>query len=122
MNRLEYRFSCLDGNYFFVCEMSDTAVFKIETDIPELENKEGQLDDEKKEAFIKELKEAGIERWESNYHGDSAIEDAVKWYVKYNEDDREYVSDGEESFEPYNYEHLIRALMICDEKAEYFLI
>ena len=37
-------------------------------------------------------------------------------------DNKEYVSSGEESYEPYNYEHLISAIMLCDDKASYFMI
>ena len=51
----------------------------------------------------------------------SGIADAVKWKVKLIKDDKEYVSKGEESFEPYTYKQLIDALRLMEDKADYFL-
>ena len=123
MTKLQFHFECLDGNYFFAAEADRTTAYTITSDIPELEEKSGELDEKATEAFLKELELSQIERWDRHYRAEqSKIEDAVKWSVTYEKEDGVYKTDGEESYEPYNYEHLIKALIICDEKAEYFLI
>ena len=40
--------------------------------------------------------------------------------LKLMEDDKEYVSEGEESYEPYGYELFIDALRKAEDKADYF--
>ena len=122
MNNLTFIFNCLDGKYEFNCQFENSATFTVETDIPELESKQGELDEKLTEKFLEELKKAQIEKWERYYDASNPIEDAVKWHVKYSFDNKEYVSSGEESYEPYNYEHLISAIMLCDDKASYFMI
>ena len=68
------------------------------------------------------LKKAGIGKWDREYPASGeGIEDAVRWKVKLTEDDREYVSKGEESFEPYDYEVFMDALRILEDRADYFL-
>ena len=119
MRRLEYHFSCLDGSYFLLCEISDRVSFTIETDIEGFENKSGELAEETAAKFVKLLDEAQIEKWERDYSG-SDIEDAVSWKLKYVNDDKEYVSKAEEACEPYNYEKLIEAMKLIEEKADYF--
>ena len=119
MRRLEYHFSCLDGTYFLLCEINDRVSYSIETDIAEFESKSGELDEETSEKFVKLLAEAQIEKWERNYKG-SGIEDAISWKLKYTDEDKEYVSQAEETCEPYNYEKLIEAVKLIDDKADYF--
>jgi len=122
MNNLRFIFNCLEGKYEFNCEIKDTVIFSIETDIEGLESKEGELDIDLSKKFFEEVNNAQIEKWDRHYSAINPIENGVKWYVKYVSDDKEYVSDGEESYEPYNYEHLISAIMLCDDKASYFMI
>lgn len=122
MRKLEFRFDCLDGQYVFDCEADQVLTYQIETDIEGLSSFSGDLDEEKTAAFFAELELSKLKSWEREYRGENLIEDSTHWSVRYFAEDKEYVSEGYESFEPYNYEHLIRALMICDEKAEYFLI
>ena len=123
MNRLEYHFDCLDGKYLCVCQFDDESLsYVIESSIPELSGKSGELSKEETVRFNKLLEEAQIEKWDREYMADlSGIADAVKWKVKLIKDDKEYVSRGEESFEPYNYKQLIDALRLMEDKADYFL-
>ena len=123
MNRLEYHFDCLDGKYLCVCQFDDESLsYVIESSIPELSGKSGELSKEEAIRFNKLLEEAQIEKWDREYMADlSGIADAVKWKVKLIKDDKEYVSRGEESFEPYNYKQLIDALRLMEDKADYFL-
>jgi len=123
MNRLEYHFDCLDGKYLCVCQFDDESLsYVIESSIPELSGKSGELSKEEAVRFNKLLDEAQIEKWDREYMADlSGIVDAVKWKVKLIKDDKEYVSRGEESFEPYTYKQLIDALRLMEDKADYFL-
>ena len=123
MNRLEYHFDCLDGKYLCVCQFDDESLsYVIESSIPELSDKSGELSKEEAVRFNKLLEEAQIEKWDREYMADlSGIVDAVKWKVKLIKDDKEYVSRGEESFEPYTYKQLIDALRLMEGKADYFL-
>ena len=123
MNRLEYHFDCLDGKYLCVCQFDDEGLsYVIESSIPELSGKSGELSKEEAVRFNKLLEEAQIEKWDREYMADlSGIADAVKWKVKLIKDDKEYVSRGEESFEPYTYKQLIDALRLMEGKADYFL-
>ena len=123
MNRLEYHFDCLDGKYLCVCQFDDESLnYVIESSIPELSGKSGELSKEEAVRFNKLLEEAQIEKWDREYMADlSGIVDAVKWKVKLIKDDKEYVSRGEESFEPYTYKQLIDALRLMEGKADYFL-
>ena len=123
MNRLEYHFDCLDGKYLCVCQFDDESLsYVIESSIPELSGKSGELSKEEAVRFNKLLEEAQIEKWDREYMADlSGIAEAVKWKVKLIKDDKEYVSRGEESFEPYNYKQLIDALRLMEDKADYFL-
>ena len=123
MNRLEYHFDCLDGKYLCVCQFDDESLsYVIESSIPELSDKSGELSKEEAVRFNKLLEEAQIEKWDREYMADlSGIADAVKWKVKLIKDDKEYVSRGEESFEPYTYKQLIDALRLMEDKADYFL-
>ena len=122
MNQLLFRFECLDGTYDFEAQFEKNGLhYEIQSTIPELESLSGTLDET--ETFLKQLELAQIEKWERNYPAEGTpIEDAVKWQVKLVRDGKVYVTSGEESYEPYCYEYLIRALMCCDGKAEYFLI
>ena len=123
MNRLEYHFDCLDGKYLCVCQFDDESLsYVIESSIPELSGKNGELSKEETVRFNKLLEEAQIEKWDREYMADlSGIAAAVKWKVKMIKDDKEYVSRGEESFEPYTYKQLIDALRLMEGKADYFL-
>lgn len=122
MDQLLFRFTCLDGAYDFAAEFDSNELhYEIQSTIPELYSLSGTLDET--ETFLKELDLAQIEKWDRRYSAEGTpIEDAVKWQVKLIKDNKEYVTEGEESYEPYRYEHLISALMCCDEKAEYFMI
>ena len=121
MDQLLVRFVCLDGTYDFAAQFDANELhYEIQSTIPGLESLSGTAD---AESFMKQLDLAEIEKWDRSYEADGTpIEDAVKWQVKLVKDGREYVTEGEESYEPYRYEHLIKALMCCDEKAGYFLI
>ena len=123
MNRLEFYFNCLDGHYFCVCEADGPSfIYSVETDIPGLSDKSGELSEEEARAFSYEIASAGIRGWNRYYLPEQeGIEDAVKWKVRLYEEDKEYVSSGEESYEPYGYEHLIGALQLFEEGADLFL-
>ena len=122
MNRIEFHFDCLDGRYFFTAVEDDGIIrFISESTIAELESSEGELSKEDSELFVKRIDEAGIERWEKEYRPVlSKIEDGVKWKVILYRNEKEYVSKGEETYEPYGYDKLIDALRLCEGKASYF--
>ena len=122
MDQLLFHFACLDGIYDFEAQFTaERLQYEIQSTIPELESLSGVL--EETESFRKELELAEIEKWDRKYPAmRTPIEDAVKWQVKLIKDGKEYVTEGEESYEPYRYEHLVKALMCCDGKAEYFMI
>lgn len=121
MNRLEYHFDCLDGNCLLVCEAENgTLHFTVTGNNPVITEKAGELSEVS--AFEKLLKEAGIESWDRKYEPQTeGIEDAIRWKVVYQKDGKEYVSSGEESYEPYGYEKLIEALKLFEPEADYFL-
>ncbi len=122
MNRLEYHFDCLDGRCLFICEFDGTSLsYDLESTIEELPAKAGELAKEESELFNKYINDAKIPSWDASYAPTlSGIEDGIKWKVKLHLDGKEYVSKGEESYEPYGYEELIKALKLCIDKAEYF--
>ena len=122
MNKLEYHFECLDGRYFLTAINDENIIrYTIETDIEGFESREGELSLSESQTFINEVKAANIERWDREYGNElSKIEDGIEWKVVYCVDDKEYVSKGFESYEPYGYESLIAALKLCEEKASYF--
>ena len=122
MDQLLFHFECLDGTYDFRAEYdADQLRYEVESTIPELQNLSGTLDDPKE--FMKELDLAEIEKWDRYCQATGTpIEDAVKWQVKLIRGGQEYVTEGEESYEPYRYEHLIKALLSCDPEAGYFMI
>ena len=124
MERLIYHFKCLDGvcDFTGTCE-NDVLDYAFDSTIAEIPSRSGQLDKEQTARFLKELDEANIERWEKEYEPDlTPIEDAVRWELEYEKDSRSFSSKGEETYEPYGYEHLIKAMMICDQAASYFMI
>ena len=122
MDQLLFHFACLDGTYDFEAQFTaDELRYETKSTIPELESLSGVL--EETESFRKELELAEIEKWDRKYPAmGTPIEDAVKWQVKLIKDGKEYVTEGEESYEPYRYEHLVKALMCCYGKAEYYMI
>ncbi|MBR4471316.1 MAG: hypothetical protein IKS54_08420 [Erysipelotrichaceae bacterium] len=122
MNRLEYKFDCLDGHYFLIAQWDEVLNYEIDTDIAEFESRSGELSAEGTKKFADLLDQAKIESWEKEYLPENeGIEDAVKWKLVLCKDEKEYVSYGEESFEPYGYELFVDALRIFEEKADYFL-
>jgi len=122
MDQLNYRFECLDGNYELQIDFDENeANYEIRTTLPGFVEFIGILGKEKTQAFRNKLIEAKITNWDRCYEATgSSIEDAVKWSLIYSIQDKEYRSEGEETYEPYGYEHLIEALVICDEKANFF--
>ncbi len=122
MNRLEYHFDCLDGRCLFVCEFDElTLSYDLESTIEEIPARSGELSREDLEKFDKLINAARIESWEKEYKNDFlAIEDGIRWKVKYHKDNKEYVSCGQETYEPYGYEEFINALKLCVDKADYF--
>ena len=118
MHRLEFYFNCLEGRYFFVFE---DGIYSIETDIPSFTDKSGELTKKEINTFSDKLNAAKIEAWDRYYLPEGeGIEDGVKWKVRLIKDDKEYVSEGEESYEPYGYEYFIEALKLIEDYADYF--
>lgn len=117
MNRLEYKFICLDGYYNLSIDIDDQLSFVVDTNIDELVTKSGVID---KNEFINKFNELDFKSWDRYYNATlSSIEDATKWSLIYIEDDKVYESEGEESYEPYRYYDLIDALCIVDDNAKY---
>lgn len=119
MNKLLFSFNCLDGDYYLEAIFDETKiVYSIETSIVQLENKSGELP---LSVFNELLKKAEIEKWDKEYKPTgSLIEDATKWAVSLQKDDKTYDSKGEEGYWPYHYEKLIEAINLIDTKADYF--
>ena len=122
MNRLEFHFDCLDGRGLFICEFDKSTLnYDLESTIEELPNLTGELDEKESELFSKHIKEANIPAWERKYEPTlSRIEDGISWKLKLHYEGKEYVSEAEESYEPYGYDSFIEALKLCIEKADYF--
>ena len=122
MNRLEYKFDCLDGHYFLIAQWDEVLNYEIDTDIAEFESRSGELSAEETKKFDDLLHQAKIESWDRSYLSEGeGIEDAVTWKLILQKEGKEYVSTGEESFEPYGYDLFVDALRIIEEKADYFL-
>ena len=118
--RLVYQITCLDGVYSFTAEATDVVRFEVETDIAKLQSFSGELNARNSRLFREELEKAGIERWDKEYEADqSVIEDGISWQLHYLKGDKEYVSKGVESYQPYGYEHLVKAILLCDEHNDY---
>ena len=120
MIELEFKIDCLDGRFCFLCKNDEAFSYEVETDISGLSCVDGELDQKQSEEFMKYLNEAQIEKWDRKYCGENPIEDSIKWSVRYISDDKEYLTEGEESFEPYNFECLLKAIKIADKQLEYF--
>lgn len=122
MNQLIVKFNALDGDYTFICHIEDEISYSIDTNIDVLESKEGIFLKDEKERFLDKIKEARITSWDKQYSKTGLkIEDSVKWEVEYIFLDKTYKSKGEEGYWPYNFDSLIEALIIADDKAKYFL-
>lgn len=123
MNRLEFHFDCLDGRCLFICEFDKSTLnYDLESTIEELPACAGELSAADCELFNKYIAQANIPSWEKEYMPAlSRIEDGVRWKVKLFLDQKEYVSKGEESYEPYGYKDFIKALKLCVSKADYFM-
>ena len=120
MKKLEYTINCLEGVYCFVAEISDKVLFNIESTVEAVSSKTGELDQEKSKLFIEEINKAEIDKWDKQYKVEgSDIQDGIKWSMKFLDEDKEYISEGYESYQPYNYEHLVNAILLCDEESTY---
>lgn len=120
MKKLEYTINCLDGVYCFVAEITDNVLFNIESNIEKVQSKAGELDQEKSKLFIEEINKAEIAKWDKEYKAEgSEIEDGISWSISFLDEDKEYISQGRESYQPYNYEHLVKAILLCDQESEY---
>ena len=120
MKKLEYTVNCLDGVYTIVCEFDDVVDYVIETNIESLSSKQGQLNEELNKVFIDNIDKANIKSWDLQYNPtDSTIEDAIDWQIVYFDNDKEYKSCGTESYQPYNYEYIVEAILLCDEDSAY---
>ena len=120
MMELEFTIVCLDGRYCFSCKAEESFNYETDTDINGLECVQGELDEEKANEFVKLINEAEIEKWDREYCGENPIEDGIEWSLKYINNDKEYMSCGKESFEPYRFEYLLKAIKLCDKQLEYF--
>ena len=120
MIELEFTINCLDGRYCFSCRNDGCISYEVDTDINSLECVQGELGQQQTEEFLKYLNEAQIEKWDAEYSGDNLIEDGIEWSLKYLNEDKEYQVSGKESFEPYNFEYLLKAIKIADKQLEYF--
>ena len=122
MNRLEYHFDCLDGRCLFICEFDEGSLnYDLESTIAEIPASFGELSRDDSELFNKYIAQANIPGWEKEY-------EPVLCHVCHEEarsglnlDGKEYVSKGEESYEPYGYEDFIKAMKLCVPKAGYFM-
>ena len=120
MNKIEYIINCLDGTYTFAAEFNKIVLYGVETNIESLSSFVGELSEENSKKFIEEINNAQIEKWDREYKAEqSEIEDGITWKVIYTKDDKEYVSSGKESYVPYNHEHLINAILLCDKENDY---
>lgn len=120
MNVLIFHCSCLDGNYTLKADWTaEGLTWTVETDIEALHSATGELSSVK--PFTDLLEKADIPHWERRYEADgSAIEDAVRWSLKLDTEDKICLSEGEETFLPYGYEDLMDALALIDPQVRYF--
>jgi len=114
--RLIVKFECLQGHYIINI---DNDSYIIDTNINGFENSEGNFD---LNSFNELFRKTNIHLWESIYEVNGlAIEDSVKWSIDYTDDEGiNFTSKGEEGYWPYEYDELIDALMIIDNKLDYF--
>lgn len=115
VNKLDFFFECLDGKYHVnACFDEEKVNYEVESNIDYLPSKSLQIDSK---SFLEEINLANIQTWDHEYSG-KGVEDACKWKVVLSLDNKQYSSKGEESFYPYNYEHLVNALVILDENVQ----
>ena len=120
MKKLEYTINCLDGVYCFVAEFEDSVIFNVDSTVEAVSSKSGELDAQKSKLFIEEINSSQIDKWDRKYNVDGTdIEDGIRWSIRYLDGEKEYLSDGLESYQPYNYEHLVKAILLCDQESEY---
>ena len=117
MFKLNFRIDCPDGKYAFDCDCNEKVEYKVESDIPGLENTAGEI---MPDAFSSLVEKATIEKWDREYSGSSLIEDEIIWNLEYIKENRIYRVKGHESYEPYNFEYLLNAIKLCDKQLEYF--
>lgn len=123
MERLTYRFACLDGLCIVEVFFDETLRYTIQSTIPEIKSCDGELAAAETAAFREALKKAHLEGWDREYLPTAGrVEDAVEWEVTYQNDTERFSSKGEETYEPYDHPYLIKALMLIDPILEYFLI
>ena len=121
MNKINYIFECLWGEYCFVCEFDDNNVnYQVDTTIETLSNLQGDLDIQDVKKFNEYIKSAQIEKWD--ILNDLDIEDHTKWKLHYIKNDEEYNYEGYEGNWPYHYEELIKAILLCDKDAKVLMI
>ncbi len=120
MKELQFRIDCLDGSYCFSCRKEDNLIYDTDTNIKGLENVQGELDQAGTAEFMKCLEKAQIGKWDEEYRGDNPIEDGISWSLVCIDEEREIKSSGIESFEPYCFEYLLKAIKLCDKQLEYF--
>ena len=108
--KLIFNFKCLDGEYELVINEFD---YVVNSTISCFESKTGTIIDKGK--FIELINKANIKAWDKEYKGE-LIEDSIEWSI----DCDGYQSKGYESYEPYNYNYLIKAISLIESNASYF--
>ena len=119
MNRINFQLDCLDGKYDLNIDLDENNLhYEVTTNIDYLDSKSGDINSKTfKEAidkidFNKLILVNSIKEVE--------IEDPVIWKFNYVIDSNENCIEGKEGNWPYNYDELIEALILIDEKLEIF--
>ena len=119
MNRMNFQLDCLDGKYDLNIDLDENNLhYEVTTNIDYLNSKIGDINPK---VFKEAIDKIDFNKLISvNSIKDVEIEDPVIWKFNYVIDSNENCIEGKEGNWPYNYDELIEALILIDEKLEVF--
>ena len=119
MNRINFQLDCLDGKYDLNIDLDENNLhYEVTTNIDYLNSKIGDINPK---VFKEAIDKIDFNKLISvNSIKDVEIEDPVIWKFNYVIDSNENCIEGKEGNWPYNYDELIEALILIDEKLEVF--
>lgn len=119
MNRMNFQLDCLDGKYDLNIDLDENNLhYEVTTNIDYLDSKSGDINSK---AFKEKINKIDFNKLISvNSIKDVEIEDPVIWKFNYVIDSKDNCIEGKEGNWPYNYDELIEALILIDEKLEVF--
>lgn len=119
MNRMNFQLDCLDGKYDLNIDLDENNLhYEVTTNIDYLNSKIGDINPK---VFKEAIDKIDFNKLISvNSIKEVEIEDPVLWKFNYVIDSNENCIEGKEGNWPYNYDELIEALILIDEKLEVF--